>query len=271
MQRQEAGPRRYIHDGAAAGRSQMRVAGAHHQDRAGKIDTDHTVPVLDRHGLDVTDEIDAGGIDDPIDTAEMLPACLGSLRHRLRIRDVGSDGEQGMTVSVPCKSGEGRTITIERADARTLGQKAFDSGGANYDVNGNGSPPANDFIRVDGNGNFIRFKKGDKITGIPLGINPGRGVPYFQVDMRVTKRVNIGERIKIEGYVEFFNLLNRANIGNTFQDSIFSQIATGKNTPPRDSLNVKDLQPTGLLGSSFGAGTTIGIPFNAQFGVRVSF
>ena len=75
----------------------------------------------------------------------------------------------------------------------------------------------------------------------------------------------------VEGYVEFFNLLNRANIGNTFEGSVLSSITTGANTPPRRPQNVKDLQPLGLLGSSFGAGTTIGVPFQAQFGFRVSF
>jgi hypothetical protein len=142
------------------------------------------------------------------------------------------------------------------------------------DLNGDGR--AVDFARVDGNGNFIRFRPGQTASiGRSLGVTPGRGVPYFQVDLRVTKKIKIGERVKVEGYVEFFNLFDRANVGNTFGDGgladVNSSIRTGKNTPPRDPLNVKDFLPSGLLGSSFGAGTTIGVPLQAQFGFRVSF
>jgi hypothetical protein len=82
----------------------------------------------------------------------------------------------------------------------------------------------------------------------------------------VTKRVKIGERVKVEGYVEFFNLFDRANIGNSFNGDIGQTLPDGSG--PR---RIKDLQPTGLLGSAFGAGTTIGVPFQAQFGFRVSF
>lgn len=139
------------------------------------------------------------------------------------------------------------------------------------DINGDGQ--FNDFVRVDGNGNFIQFNNGDmaKNAGRVLGVNAGRGVPYFQVDLRVTKSVKLTERIKAEGYVEFFNLLNRANIGNNFTGDISASIATGKNTPPRLPVNLKDLQPAGLLGSGFGAGTTVGIPFQMQLGFRISY
>ncbi|MBI4850952.1 MAG: TonB-dependent receptor [Acidobacteria bacterium] len=139
------------------------------------------------------------------------------------------------------------------------------------DINGDGQ--FNDSVRVDGNGNFIQFNPGDigKNVGRTLGVNPGRGVPYFQVDLRVTKSIKISERLKAEGYVEFFNLLNRANIGNNFTGDISAAIATGKNTPPRLPVNLKDLQPAGLLGSAFGAGTTVGIPFQMQLGFRISY
>lgn len=139
------------------------------------------------------------------------------------------------------------------------------------DLNGDGR--FDDFVRVDGNGNFIQFNPGDRpgSNGRVLGINPGRGIPYFQVDLRVTKNVRFGERLKAEGYVEFFNLFNRANIGNNFNGDISSTIATGKNTAPRNPVNLQDLQPAGLLGSAFGAGTTVGIPFQMQLGFRLSF
>ncbi|MBL8151346.1 MAG: TonB-dependent receptor, partial [Blastocatellia bacterium] len=140
---------------------------------------------------------------------------------------------------------------------------------ADQDLNGDGLT-FTDFPRLDAQGNFIKFNRGDKVTGTPTGINPGRGVPYFQVDLRVTKKFKLGEKATLQGYVEFFNLFNRSNVGNSFANSIFSTIPTGPNSS-REAVNVKDIPSTGLLGSSFGAGTTIGIPFQAQFGVRLSF
>jgi hypothetical protein len=141
------------------------------------------------------------------------------------------------------------------------------------DLNGDGR--AADYARVDSAGNFIRQPGGITAQGNVLGVNPGRGVPYFQVDMRITKRVFIKEKVKIEGYLEFFNLFDRANVGNTFGDGgigdVNSSIATGRNTPPRDVQNAKDFLPTGLLGSGFGAGTTVGVPFQMQIGFRISF
>lgn len=143
---------------------------------------------------------------------------------------------------------------------------------ASGDTNGDGRAGVEQAY-VDSNGNFIRFKPGDipSQLGRPLGPNPGRGIPYFQVDLRVAKTVKIGEKFKAEGYVEFFNLFNRANVGNNFNGALGASIATGKNTAPRDSVNLADLQPNGLLGSGFGAGTTVGVPFQMQLGFRISF
>lgn len=132
------------------------------------------------------------------------------------------------------------------------------------DLNGDGRFA--DAARVDGNGNFTFTNQGRS-----LGVNPGRGVPYFQMDLRVTKSVKISEKLKAEGYVEFFNLLNRANIGNNFNGDLNASIPTGKNTPPRSVVNVKDIPPSGLLGSGFGAGTTVGIPFQMQLGFRITY
>src|SRR5262249_11948015 len=51
------------------------------------------------------------------------------------------------------------------------------------------------------------------LNGIDLG--PGRNgftsPPYVNLDMRFTKRFDIGERVKIHALFEFFNLLNRQN------------------------------------------------------------
>lgn len=51
------------------------------------------------------------------------------------------------------------------------------------------------------------------LNGIDLG--PGRNAftapPYVNLDMRFTKRFDIGERFKVHALFEFFNLLNRQN------------------------------------------------------------
>jgi len=56
----------------------------------------------------------------------------------------------------------------------------------------------------DGNGNFngIDFTAGRNAFTAP---------PYVTVDMRFSKRFSIGERIRLELMLEFFNLLNRQN------------------------------------------------------------
>ncbi|KAF0249377.1 MAG: TonB-dependent receptor, partial [bacterium] len=56
------------------------------------------------------------------------------------------------------------------------------------DINGDGRFA--DAARVDGNGNFT-FSN----AGRSLGVNPGRGVPYFQVDLRVTKSIKVSEKL----------------------------------------------------------------------------
>jgi hypothetical protein len=56
----------------------------------------------------------------------------------------------------------------------------------------------------DGNGNF----NGIDFTA---GRNAFTAAPYVDVDVRFSKRFNIGERVKIELLFEFFNLLNRQN------------------------------------------------------------
>jgi hypothetical protein len=87
--------------------------------------------------------------------------------------------------------------------------------------------------------------------------------------------------------VEFFNLLNRKNPGNNFVADIGAlpvppaEVQAGNVTHLcvtadcsvlRPIVSLKDLrQPGGALGDFFGPGTTVGIPFSAQAGIRFSF
>src|SRR5580698_2946433 len=109
-----------------------------------------------------------------------------------------------------------------------------------------------------------------------------RGTPYIQSDVRVTRPFKINERWRVEPFIEFFNLFNRNNPGANFAVNI-AQIpgaqfdANGAvkgicnpNCVPLTSLKQLEI-PEGALGDFFGPGTTVGIPFAAQVGVRVTF
>ena len=56
----------------------------------------------------------------------------------------------------------------------------------------------------DGNANFngIDFTKGRNHFLAPS---------FFNLDMRIAKRIDFGERIRLHAYLEFFNLFNRGN------------------------------------------------------------
>jgi hypothetical protein len=87
-------------------------------------------------------------------------------------------------------------------------------------------------------------------------------------------------------FAEFFNLLNRNNPGANYVTDIAAlpnpvnslSDATSICTNPACTVMVpitdpqkQLLFPSGALGDFFGPGTTVGIPFAAQVGVRVSF
>src|SRR5580693_6512325 len=109
-----------------------------------------------------------------------------------------------------------------------------------------------------------------------------RGRPYMQSDLRITRPIKINERWRVDPFVEFFNLFDRNNPGANFAVNI-SQIpgaqfnANGAvngicnpNCVPLTSLKQLEI-PEGALGDFFGPGTTVGIPFAAQMGVRITF
>jgi hypothetical protein len=104
----------------------------------------------------------------------------------------------------------------------------------------------------------------------------------MQSDVRVTRPFKINERWRVEPFIEFFNLFNRNNPGANFAVNI-AQIpgaqfdANGAvngicnpNCVPLTSLKQLEI-PEGGLGDFFGPGTTVGIPFAAQVGVRINF
>ncbi len=138
---------------------------------------------------------------------------------------------------------------------------------------------------VDVNGFGDTLDDRAMVDGVQTTLDQFRGTPYMQVDLRVSRPVNLREGWTLMPFIEFFNLFNRNNPGanyltnlaalptpvnNLFNATAFCQNAACTQTTP--ITNPKQLLvPAGALGDFFGPGTTVGIPFAAQIGVRLSF
>jgi hypothetical protein len=122
------------------------------------------------------------------------------------------------------------------------------------------------------------------VNGVQTTLDEFRGTPYIQFDMRVS-RPFVKERWQAAPFIEFFNLFNRNNPGANYVTNVaafplpvnnlanitaFCLNSSCTEQQPITSLNQLRV-PAGALGDFFGPGTTVGIPFAAQVGVRVSF
>jgi hypothetical protein len=125
------------------------------------------------------------------------------------------------------------------------------------------------------------------VNGMPTSLDQFRGTPYLQTDMRVSRPFKLGDRWTVIPFAEFFNLFNRNNPGANYvtnvaalpvpseqaQSNNITDICTNADctaTTPVHSLGQLGF-PAGGLGDFFGPGTTVGIPFAAQFGARITF
>ena len=125
------------------------------------------------------------------------------------------------------------------------------------------------------------------INGAPTALDQFRGTPYIQTDLRVSRPIAFGERWSLIPFAEMFNLFNRNNPGANYVTNI---AALPVPSAEAQSGNVSDIcsdaactstEPitspnqlrvaAGALGDFFGPGTTVGIPFAAQLGVRLTF
>ena len=88
-----------------------------------------------------------------------------------------------------------------------------------------------------------------------LPLNDHRGDNFSQLNVRVSKFFNFGETKKLGLFFEAFNVFNTGNFGNQFQN------VTG--TPDFG-------KPINFFGAT-GFSEPLGIPFQAQLGVRFSF
>jgi hypothetical protein len=122
------------------------------------------------------------------------------------------------------------------------------------------------------------------VNGVPTALDVFRGTPYVQMDLRVSRPIKVNERLHVYPFAEFFNVFNRNNPGANFIGNVAA--IPGVETDPANPNNVigicnpncapvtslKQLEiPAGGLGDFFGPGTTVGIPFAAQLGVRITF
>jgi hypothetical protein len=124
------------------------------------------------------------------------------------------------------------------------------------------------------------------VNGVKTTMDGVRGTAYIQVDLRISRPIRFGDRWSITPFAEMFNLFNRNNPGANYVTDISAlpnpvndlSNATAICTDPPACTNFTPitslkqlLVPAGGLGDFFGPGTTVGIPFAAQLGVRVNF
>ena len=121
------------------------------------------------------------------------------------------------------------------------------------------------------------------VNGVQTTMDQFRGTPYIQVDLRVMRPFKVKERWDIVPFIEFFNLFNRNNPGANYVTDISAlptpvdNLYNATHLCPTPACNVpitnpnQLLVPAGALGDFFGPGTTVGIPFAAQLGVKVNF
>jgi hypothetical protein len=122
---------------------------------------------------------------------------------------------------------------------------------------------------------------------VPTSLDELRGTPYIQADLRMTRPFRFHENWDVSPFIELFNLFNRNNPGANYVTNVAAlpvpaaQAASGNvtdictnaactTTTPVTRLSQLAV-PVGALGDFFGPGTTVGIPFAAQIGVKLSF
>ena len=125
------------------------------------------------------------------------------------------------------------------------------------------------------------------VNGDLTSLDQFRGTPYIQADMRASRPIAFHDRWSLIPFVEFFNLFNRNNPGANYVTNIASLPVPGLEaeagnvtdvctnadctaTAPIRRLNQLRVAAGGL-GDFFGPGTTVGIPFAAQVGARLTF
>jgi hypothetical protein len=138
-------------------------------------------------------------------------------------------------------------------------------------------------VDVNGLGDAIDDRA--EINGVQTSLDQFRGAPYVQADLRASRPIRFKDRYTLVPFAEFFNLFNRNNPGanyvtnlaalpnpvnNLYNATAICLNASCSQSQPITSLNQLRV-PAGALGDFFGPGTTVGVPFAAQLGVRFTF
>ncbi|HYO92366.1 MAG TPA: TonB-dependent receptor, partial [Pyrinomonadaceae bacterium] len=126
---------------------------------------------------------------------------------------------------------------------------------------GAGLPPVSDRVRALNPRGCTQTQVNSQRTGFIVrsdGTIEERSGRFFNVDLRVTKNFRFGERYRLSGYVDFYNLFNVENLSfaNRFGQSAATSAATF-------------VQPFSLYGPGFGP--PVGRPLTVQLGFRFLF
>jgi len=100
------------------------------------------------------------------------------------------------------------------------------------------------------------------------GRNTGKGEPFYQVDMRLARRIRFNESAFIELTFEAFNVFNRTNFNgiNNVVGTLYGNVLTGDPLFPIDARGAETLAPTQPLGFTSAAPAR-----QLQFGARFNF
>ena len=107
----------------------------------------------------------------------------------------------------------------------------------------------------------LRCYAGDCLTPGPTGeavtVNASRGAPLVNLNSRVSKIFKITESTSLTGFLELYNLIDRANFGANFGTNAFAPATFRK--------------PLGYIGGLPGSSATVPASFQIQLGARFSF
>lgn len=144
----------------------------------------------------------------------------------------------------------------------------------------------------DANEDTISNDRPFAAPGVPFARNAFRDRPVYNFDMRVTKRIKITEKTRVDVFADFFNLFNFDNVvfatatNTNFTTSIYGQgidRTTGATLAPdarfqrlKDPANCSPTTATGAVNTNFNKScydrsNISGLPFQMQIGVRFTF
>ncbi|HYR85137.1 MAG TPA: TonB-dependent receptor [Terriglobia bacterium] len=107
----------------------------------------------------------------------------------------------------------------------------------------------------------LRCYVGDCLTpsanGEAVTVNAGRGAPLVNLNTRVSKMFKTSETTSVTGFVELYNLIDRANFGANYGTNAFAPATFRK--------------PLGYIGGLPGSSATVPASFQIQLGARFTF